>query len=239
MHQTPVYRALRDLIVRGRLPPGARLAEGALAESLGVSRTPVREAMQRLRHERLLVSVGRGAGVRDRLAVAPMMAAEMVELFGIAAALEGLAGRKLALRPPHERSTLAWQLTETDRAFYNEGMRPTPDYDQLFDLHASFHRQTIEGSAGLETQALLADIRPQLDRYGRLDTFMNERQMEASRLEHGAIAQAIRSGSANDIEESIRTNWLNSAERLASNLKTKSPANAWRGFLSFASAVVT
>ena len=56
------YEQLYQLIVYGRLPPGARIAEGPLAETLGVSRTPVREALQRLRQEGLLIEVGGGSG---------------------------------------------------------------------------------------------------------------------------------------------------------------------------------
>ncbi len=74
--RTP-YEELRALIVSGRLPPGARIAEGPLAGWLGLSRTPVREALQRLRQQRLLVAVGGGAGVRVRLAVAPLKRDQM------------------------------------------------------------------------------------------------------------------------------------------------------------------
>ena len=61
------YTQLYQLIEYGRLPPGARIAEGPLAEMLGVSRTPVREAMQRLRQEGLLIEVGGGSGLRRQV----------------------------------------------------------------------------------------------------------------------------------------------------------------------------
>src|SRR3982074_876533 len=51
------YGVLRDLITSGELPPGERLTERSLAGRLGVSPTPVREAISRLTHERLLVRV--------------------------------------------------------------------------------------------------------------------------------------------------------------------------------------
>src|SRR5688572_15697761 len=76
------YQQLYELIVYGRLPPGARIAEGPLAETLGVSRTPVREALQRLRQEGLLIEVGGGSGLRGRLAVAPLQRERKEELYG-------------------------------------------------------------------------------------------------------------------------------------------------------------
>ena len=68
----PVYQRLRDLIVRGRLGPGARVTEAQAAAELGVSRTPVREAMQRLVRDGLLVPANGEHGGRTRLVVAPM-----------------------------------------------------------------------------------------------------------------------------------------------------------------------
>src|SRR5678816_3400141 len=97
------YERLRALIVSGRLPPGARIAEGPLADWLGLSRTPVREALQRLRQQRLLVEVGGGAGVRVRLAVAPLKRDQMEELYGLAGALEAFAARGLSAWSERER----------------------------------------------------------------------------------------------------------------------------------------
>src|SRR5688500_20255967 len=84
------------MIVHGRLPPGARIAEGPLAEMLGVSRTPVRESLQRLRQEGLLVEVVGGSGLRGRLAVAPLQRKRMEELYALAGTNEALAVRGLS-----------------------------------------------------------------------------------------------------------------------------------------------
>jgi DNA-binding GntR family transcriptional regulator len=91
------------MIVHGRLPPGARIAEGPLAEMLGVSRTPVRESLQRLRQEGLLIEVGGGSGLRGRLAVAPLQRERMEELYSLAAAIESLAVRGLSKVEAAER----------------------------------------------------------------------------------------------------------------------------------------
>jgi DNA-binding GntR family transcriptional regulator len=208
------YARLRDLIVRGRLPPGARLAEGALADWLGVSRTPIREAIQRLKHDRLLVSVGGGSGIRDRVAVAPLTRDRMTELYHLAAALEGMAGRALALRPPYERSELANTLVANERAFHAEMARSEPNYVRLFELHEAFHGQLMAACAGPETQALLEAVRPQLDRYEWFYAPLIGPDFTPTRVEHGAIVHAVRSGLASEIEQTIRSNWINAADRL-------------------------
>src|SRR5215207_9751925 len=111
------------MIVHGRLPPGARIAEGPLAKMLGVSRTPVRESLQRLRQEGLLIEVGGGSGLRGRLAVAPLQRERMEELYALAAAIEALAVRGLSKVEPARREVLARQLEKIDAAFHRETHR--------------------------------------------------------------------------------------------------------------------
>ncbi|MDF1501915.1 winged helix-turn-helix domain-containing protein, partial [Roseisolibacter sp. H3M3-2] len=73
------YARLRALLVRGELAPGARVGEDELAARLGVSRTPVREAMRRLQLEGLLVADGGGA--RPGEPYAALFAEEARELY--------------------------------------------------------------------------------------------------------------------------------------------------------------
>ena len=209
-----VYTDLRDLIVHGRLPPGARIAEGSLAELLGVSRTPVREALQRLRQERLLVEVGGGAGVRVRLAVAPLRRDQMEELYTLAGALESFAARGLAAWEEAARMRLARRLEKTERAFAVEAKRKRIDHDALFELHDAFHRQLISDVVGPETSALLQTIRPQLDRYEWFYAPLVGPDFTATYAEHGEIIGALKAGNARRLERAVRANWQGSADRL-------------------------
>lgn len=87
-----VYRQLRSQIVRGVLRPNEALVEADIAERLGVSRTPVRESLQRLSADGLIVSR------RRRWAVYEHTRDEVVELYEVRAALEGHAARLAAER---------------------------------------------------------------------------------------------------------------------------------------------
>ena len=99
-----VYRHLKDLLLSGRFSPGERLSEPLLAQELGVSRTPVREALMRLAEEGLVELVpGKGARVR---VFAPE---EVEEVYGVRALLEGEAAREAALR------ATPWELAELER----------------------------------------------------------------------------------------------------------------------------
>jgi DNA-binding GntR family transcriptional regulator len=209
------YEKLRALIVSGRLPPGARIAEGPLAEWLGLSRTPVREALQRLRHQRLIVGVGGGAGVRVRLAVAPLKRDQMQELYGLAGALEAFAARGLAAWNERERVRLARELERVEKSFALEAAKNPVDYDRLFETHDAFHRELTRHVVGPETAALLHTIRPHLDRYEWFYAPLTGPDFTATRAEHGAIIDALKAGNAHRLERTVQANWENGATRLA------------------------
>ena len=93
---------LREMILRGELAPGERLAEVALAERLGVSRTPIRQALPALAREGLLAAAGRrGYVVRS---FSPQDVIDAIETRGL---LEGLAARRIAERGAY--CTSSWR----------------------------------------------------------------------------------------------------------------------------------
>ena len=86
------YHRLRTEIIQGKIRPNERLIAADLAERLAISRTPVREALQLLASEGLVVGVKRGYVVRDHTA------AEIRQIYEVRAALEGMAARLVAER---------------------------------------------------------------------------------------------------------------------------------------------
>src|SRR5438045_9034760 len=99
-----VYSRLRDLIVQGLLAPGSRIVETEIATRLGVSRTPVREALHRLQQDCYVIG-SPGAG-QSRLTVAPLTRDDVYELLNIVGALEGTGARGAALLSQAERRNL-------------------------------------------------------------------------------------------------------------------------------------
>lgn len=226
----PVHARLRDLIVRGRLPPGARVTEAGIADDLGVSRTPVREAMHRLVRDGLLVPVDGHGGGRTRLAVAPMDPGTLDQLYRIAGVLEGLAGRTAAALPAGRRTALARRLQVAERAFRATAARRPLDYDRLFERHDAFHRTLVDATAGAELKAQLDVIRPRVDRYEWYYAPLVGPDFSATYREHAAIIQAVRSGTPEIIERAVRANWVRGAARMVRALaaagRQRSPASA-------------
>jgi len=107
---TDAYSMILDAIDTGTYRPGDRLVESELADRFGVSRTPIREALQRLETQSLLVRDGRS------LIVASLDHNQMAELYVVRGELEGLAARLAARNATEEEVRLLRDMVEADNA---------------------------------------------------------------------------------------------------------------------------
>ncbi len=143
MQQTTTMLHLREMILRGELAPGERVREADLAARLGLSRTPVRQALPALALEGLLVRSGsRGFSVR---AFSPE---ESLEALHLRAALEGLAARALAEKGMSEqlRDGLRQCLDEGDRIFEKRSLADSDGEIRYAEMNARFHSLILEGA---------------------------------------------------------------------------------------------
>src|SRR5438477_2669894 len=141
-----VYARLRDLIVQGLLAPGSRIVETEIASRLGVSRTPVREALQRLQQEGYVI--GSPGAQQSRLTVAPLTRDDVDELLNIVGALEGMGARGAAQLQQNDRRTLIRDLRNLNAEFHRAGKLVPIDHGALYDADQRFHRRIVEASAG-------------------------------------------------------------------------------------------
>jgi DNA-binding GntR family transcriptional regulator len=207
-----VFQRLRTLIVRGELAPGTRLVETDVAAKLGVSRTPVRGAFQRLQQEGYLV--GSPALRQTRPTVSPLTQDDARELFHIIAEVEGLAARYAAQLDRSPRAELAGRLTEINTKLQRAAATARPDHDLLWELDERFHRTCAEAAAGPRLRLLIDAIKPQAERYERLYVSLLGRELSRSIAEHRAIARAIGAGDPDAAQQAVQRNWRNAAERL-------------------------
>ena len=220
-----VYERLRDLIVHGHLAPGSRLVESDVASRLGVSRTPVRGALQRLQQEGYIVDPSGGKLARPT--VAPLTSEDCRELFHIVAEIEGLSGRWAAALPAAERRALARTLRAINADFRREAEVRRPDFNRLHDLDTTFHRTYVEAGAGRRLLALHTTIKPQAERYERLYLSLLVSDLQTSAAEHEAIAAAIERGNADAAQRAVQTNWRNAAERLERVIDRAGERGSW------------
>lgn len=143
---------LRRLIASGELRPGERIGEIATAESLGVSRMPVRTALRALEHEGLVVKLGaRGYAARG---VSPNNIRDAVQVRGV---LEGLAARQAAERGLSlaQRRALTRCLEEGDTLFAN-GCFSVEDLDSYHAMNLRFHATLVDAADNGAIRSALA-----------------------------------------------------------------------------------
>lgn len=220
-----VYRRLRELIVRGQLAPGTRIVETDVALRLGVSRTPVRGALQRLQQEGYIV--GSPTLQQSRPMVAPLTREDARELFFILAEVEGLAARFAAQRGKEGRERLAEELGVINEQFRKASEARQHNHNRLWELDEKFHRHYVEVSAGPRLLALHDAVKPQAERYERLYVSLLARDLTTSVNEHGAIVRAIRSGNADTAQAAVQANWRNAAERLGAVIDSVGERGQW------------
>jgi len=207
-----VYQELRSLIIWGQLPPGARIAERAVADRLGMSRTPVRSALHRLQQEGFVASYGRG---RDqRLVVTPLTQEDGREIMLIVAHLESLAAHTAASLPAERRKPIVDRLRAVNKELAAASRRRGAG-THIHDLDQEFHRTYVEDVVGPRLLALHRSIKPQIERYTRLYISALVDELPTSVREHDAIVRAIAKGDAMAAQRAVETNWRNAATRLS------------------------
>jgi DNA-binding GntR family transcriptional regulator len=182
-----VYDALREAIVAKRLMPGDRLAEEQLARQFGVSRTPVREALLRLETEQFAARVARRG-----LVVRPIPEREVLEVYAVRAALDGLAASLAAEQAtPPDHARLRWlsrQIADAANA---------SDFVKMADLNIQLHEAICDAAHNGMLLIFMRQIHDWVRRFGEADTTFSRpgRALEAH-AEHEAMIDAIEGGDA-------------------------------------------
>jgi len=195
-----VCEAITTAIREGQLRPGDRVREHEMAERLGVSRTPVREALLRLEGEGFLeADVGRGFFVK------PLSAREVREVYPILWTLEGLALRGC---PPPSRARLA----DLDRVNAELG-RAGDDPERRIDLDVEWHRTLLEGCGNDRLLEMIAALKAVIRRY-EYAYMQNAGHIPVSTATHERIARAVEAGDVEAAVPLLETNWRFGMEEL-------------------------
>lgn len=174
-----VANALREAILDGALPPGARLGEDELARGFSVSRTPVREALRLLADEGLVVKVAHHGTV-----VAPMSLDDVLALYVVRGQLEGLAARLSAQRNP---TAIVPRLEEIQRRMRKAARKPVPE--ELVRLNLAFHRELRLAAGNSYLERFLLQVEHAVRRMP--STFHLPERPQQVLEEHQAIIDAI------------------------------------------------
>ncbi|MCV2868165.1 GntR family transcriptional regulator [Defluviimonas sp. WL0002] len=188
--QKDAYTLILEAIEGGTYRPGDRLVESELAERLGVSRTPVREALQRLETQSMLTRDGRS------LIVASLDHNQLAELYVVRAELEGLAARLAAKHATEEEIRVLEDMIDEDRAHLSDPEALSRANRRFHkQIHLASHNRYLVQQLGLvhRSMALLATT-----------SLAAEGRGEAALAEHDAIVSAIANGDEIGAQTALR-----------------------------------
>jgi len=173
--------ALREVILKGEFPPGTRLRQIQLATQLGISRTPLREALMKLEQEGLVELLHAGG-----LRVALLNLDEAVELYDVREVLDGLAARLAAQRIAEQGfRDLKRHLSRMKDCLARQ------DAHAWFVAHVAFHEGIFRASGNGRLRALSSVVRLSIQRFHPVLLTTPNRLADAYR-EHREIFEAIR-----------------------------------------------
>ena len=178
-----VFQTLRQAILRGELKPGERLMEIHLAQKLGVSRTPVREAIRKLELEGLVLMIPRKGAV-----VAEITVTDLEDVLEVRMALEELAV-KLACRNITEEQLNAMRQREEifRKSLYGDDVAACAQADM------EFHDAIYAATGNSRLVQILNNLREQMYRY-RVEYLKEEQTRNLLVSEHEELVKAIREG---------------------------------------------
>ncbi len=195
-----VYERLRIAILEGRLPSGTRLVETKLSEQFGISRTPLREALQKLEQDGL-VSARPGGGV----VVVELTKADLWEISGIRQVLEGYAARLAAQRlTQHELEKLRQIIERTERAL-EQG-----DRAEVARLNTEFH-SIINKAAGSKRLLKLINSFRQYFFNTRVAEYFTDEELKYSIGGHWRILAALRARDGDAADREVRDHLAHAA----------------------------
>ena len=174
-----VFNTLRQAILKGELKPGERLMEIALAEKLGVSRTPIREAMRKLELEGLVVMIPRRGAQ-----VANITEKDLNDVLEVA--LENVAIEKACTRMSEEDMGRLWLAAKEFEHTMAEG-----NLVRLAEADVVFHEIIYRASDNKRLNQVLNNLREQIYRY-RVEYLKEEETRNVLVKEHEELTKAIR-----------------------------------------------
>ena len=184
------YSLILAAIEVGTYRPGDRLVESELADRFGVSRTPVREALQRLETQQMVVRDGRS------LIVATLDHNQLAELYVVRAELEGLAARLAARHAtPEEVRVLAQLVSEDQKAIHDPQALARANKRFHHQIHLASHNRYLVQQLDLVHRSMALMAKTSLAAEGRSETAL---------AEHKRIVDAIAAGDGNAADQALR-----------------------------------
>jgi DNA-binding GntR family transcriptional regulator len=209
-----VFVSLKNAVLRNDFKAGDRLVEKDLADRMGISRTPIREAIRQLEAEGLVTNIPRkgvvvvGVSIKDAL-----------EIYTIRAVLEGLAAG-LAAKSTTEKEIEKFEEILKEMEEYIEKENVT----KLILLHANFHDFLAECSKNERLYRMIVSLQEYVKKYARISYSLPGR-LKIGWEEHRKIVDAIKKGDVKEAENTARINIMHGKEAFLEATSNESDEN--------------
>ena len=205
-----VFNTLRQAILRGELKPGERLMEIQLANKLGVSRTPVREAIRKLELEGLVLMIPRkGAEVAD------ISEKSLKDVLEVREALEELAARLACDKITKEGINRLKEAAQDFRSALKSN-----DITQMAEADVRFHDVICNATENQKLGQLLNNLREQMYRY-RIEYLKDQQVYEKLLSEHEEIIRHFEKGEKDEAARVVSRHIENQAQAVTDVIRTK------------------
>lgn len=203
-----VFKTIRDAILTGTLRPSERLMENDLAEKLGVSRTPIREALRKLELEGFIEIIPRkGAIVRQ------ITSKEIDDVLEIRGVLEGLAAKKACERMSREQKEKLISVKEE----FEEAVKIN-NVDLMAQKDVEFHDIIFNSTQNERLMIIINNLREQIYRF-RVTYLYDKKYLESIIREHNEITSSILEGDGEKAEKTSMVHIYNQQKAVVNLLK--------------------
>lgn len=190
-----IVEFVKDSVISGRLKPGERVPEQEIADNLGISRTPIREAFRQLESEGFITVTPRKGAI-----VSPITDKDVSEFYAIKSLLEGYAARTACDKLTHKDIKRLESLNAQMEKAAERG-----DVKAFFKLDHQFHETFLKASGNEKLCALIHHLVQQFERF-RITAMSLPGRMSDSVMQHQKITEAFVNKDAAKVEDLVRAN---------------------------------
>ena len=202
-----VFEKLENDIIQGIYPKGEILTELKLVEQLGVSRTPIREALRRLEQERLIADAGKGSRVLG------ITEDDLLDIMNIRERIEGLAAYYATINMTDEGRAELSHIVDLQEFYFNKN-----DPDHLRQVDDEFHDAICRLSRRTVITDTLIPLHRKTRRFRRIAMEDRERTAKTTQ-EHRDIYEAIMAGDALLAKKLTKAHIANAKDHMIQNLR--------------------
>lgn len=206
--QGRVFHKIREDILKGKYKSGDPIREMTISQDLGVSRTPVREALKQLELEGLVTSIPNKGTV-----VAGITEQDIIDIYAIRSRIEGLAARWAASKITDEQLKQLEEIIELTEFYATKH-----NAEHLHELDTQFHEIIYEASNSKPLKHILSDFHHYVQR-ARMESIAIPGRDQKSTQEHKAILNSLKDRNPEEAEELTNQHVENVAENMMKNLK--------------------